>query len=180
MGFPYAFIICFMCFALYFLLLHEMKEINLLTDRRFQIPLLDPLTRFELNIIVKLLFNLVAAPWTIARAAAAILAVRFWPLLLLLASTYGVAVALALASLAAPDVMALAIISFFCFAVSAATIRCGVRGVRGIAGNVICDAFAAFCLFPALAMQLEKEAMEEDDKDEDDDNDGEGQKVGLT
>ena len=104
---------------------------------------------------------------------------RFWPLLVLLASTYGVAVVLALASLVAPDVMALAIISFFCFAVSAATIRCGVRGVRGIAGNVICDAFAAFCLFAALAMQLEDESMEESDKDEDDDNDSDGEKVGL-
>ena len=179
MGFPYAFIICFMCFSLYFLLLHEKKEINLLTDREFLLPLLDPLTRLELNIIVKLVFHFFAAPWTIARAGAVILAVRFWPLLLLLASTYGVAVVLALASLVAPDVMALAIISFFCFAVSAATIRCGVRGVRGIAGNVICDAFAAFCLFAALAMQLEDETMEEGDQDEDDDNDGDGEKVGL-
>ena len=165
MGFPYAFIICFMCFSLYFLLRHEKNEINLMTDRRFRLHILDPVTRLKPKSLVNFVFNFIAAPWTIASAGAQLLDIAFWQLLLLLGVTWGGAVGLALASIVAPDVMALSLIFYVTFAVSVATIRYAIRGVCGVAGGVMCDGFVGFCLFPAFAMQIQAEVRTDEESE---------------
>ena len=173
MGFPYAFIICFMCFSLVFLLRHETKEINLLTDRRFRLHILDPLTRPLLKSVFKLLVNLVASPWNISRYSSTILDVPSWQLLLLLASTYYGAAALALASIVAPYLMALALIFYFMFAVSVATIRIAVRDRLEIAGSASCDFFVGVCLPIAFAMQIEAEVIGVDGEGEEEEDEAE-------
>ena len=159
MGFPYAFIICFMCFSLVFLLRHEMKEINLLTDKSFCLHILDPLT--DPHHLLKLVVNLAASPWNVSRYSAEVLDVPSWQFLILLASTYYGAVALALASFVAPYLMALAMIFAFAFVISVSAIRSAVRDRLGIAGSFVCDLFVGVCLSAAFAMQIEAEVKEE-------------------
>lgn len=105
----------------------------------------------------KFIFNIFAAPWTIAAANARLSeSDKVWKYAIIPVFTFAMTIILHIAEIGCNGCWAIAWFFYLCFASYAASVRLQCRSKCGIHGNPFEDFFAVLFMYPNVAVQLDE------------------------